>query len=123
MSELAAFAAVTSGLTTAISIGRAVIDAKEHYDAAAFRLKLADMMLALADAKTAMAEVQDELRAKDDTIRALQDTLKLRGDVVKHGNAYWMKDAAGKPTGDPYCIACWDKDHRLCHLANKTYGA
>jgi hypothetical protein len=122
MPDIATIGALGSSIKTAIDIGKAVIAAQGSLDTAELRLKLADMITALASAKIELTEVQDALRAKDEQIAELQDALRNRDEVVKNWDAYYKKNADGAAIGHPFCMVCWERDHKLHHLLMHRSG-
>jgi hypothetical protein len=117
MPDVTALAAIGSNIKVAYDLGKAILDAKGQLDAAELKLRLADMIGALAEARMEIASAQDELRGKDDRIKELLSALDLREDVVREYDAYYSKGANENPIGQPYCMACWERDHKLFHLA------
>lgn len=45
-------------------------------------------------------------------------TIKTEPELIRDGDAYYKKDANGAPVGHPYCINCWENDHRLSSITN-----
>jgi hypothetical protein len=117
MPDVTALAAIGSNIKVAYDLGKAILEAKGQLDAAELKLKLADIIGALADAKMEIASAQDELRDKDARIRQLEGALETREEVVRLYDAFYQKGPNGKPVGQPYCMACWERDHKLFHLA------
>jgi hypothetical protein len=70
----------------------------------------------LAEAKITLVGVQDELQSRDARLAELDNALAIRADVTKRYDAYYAKNDAGEPVGDPYCLRCWEENHRLFHL-------
>jgi len=111
------FAAVAASLKTAMDIGKAMIDAKGAYEQADLRLKIAELMGELATARSALVDAEEASRQQATEIKRLNEALQINGAIVKEGDAYYDVDADGKPTGDAYCMRCWQADHRLFHLS------
>jgi len=53
----------------------------------------------LADAKVELVELQDVLVANDRRIAELEDAFETKHALVRHGDAYYVADANGKPVG------------------------
>ncbi|GLQ87859.1 hypothetical protein [Dyella flagellata] len=111
------FAAATASLKTAMDIGKAMLDAKGAYEQADLRLKIAELMGELATARGTLADAEDAARQRDAEIKRLNEALQIKSIIVKDGDAYFDIDADGKPTGEAYCMRCWQADHRLFHLS------
>ena len=116
MPDIAAFTAILSGIKTATEITKNIRDADQSMQTAELKLKLAELMGALADIKLEAAGVQNEIAARDEKIKSLEEAFSIKGKVSKLRDAYYMHDANGNLTGDPYCMRCWDIDHKLFAL-------
>lgn len=53
-------------------------------------------------------------------IRNLSASLEARANLIKHMDGYYLADSTGAPSGDPYCLLCWEKDRFLLHLIRKN---
>src|SRR2546430_7758506 len=120
MPDIAAITAIASNLKTAFDIAKAIRDAEIQMQTAELKLKLAELMMALADARGSMAEVQNEVHDKDQTIAELNRALELKAIVVKQYDAYYQVDENGKPSGEQYCLTCWERDHKLFHVVHDS---
>jgi hypothetical protein len=119
MADFGAIASALSGIKTALDIAKGIREANAQLETADFKLRLADMMGALADARISIADVQQQLSEKDAMIEELQTAVANSETVVKRYDAYYSVDEAGNPKGDPFCLKCWEHDHKLHHLAYK----
>jgi hypothetical protein len=120
MADIATIGAFLSSLRTATEIAKAVKDLDLTLEKAELKLKMADLLGSLADARIAAAELQELLQEKEKEIERLNEAVRLKGEVVKSGAAYFLKDANGKPSGDPFCIHCWDAKKELFHLTTNV---
>src|SRR5688572_29585597 len=109
MPDVAALTAIGSNIKVAFDLGKLILDAKGQLDTAQLTLRLAEMISALAIARMELADVQEELLSKDARIRELESALDARATVVRQYDAYYAMNADGKPTGQPYCMACWER--------------
>lgn len=100
---------VLKTLSDAIGIAKAVAEAKNEWDKADLRLKMADVTTALADAKNAVTEAQMELRDKDREIERLTEAFKRIDETVEFDGKYYRKGADGKSLGRAFCPVCWDQ--------------
>jgi len=83
---------------------------------------IADLLNALADAKISIAEARTLIEEKEREINELRAALELSKKLVRHRDAYFETDSNGNPIGDPYCIRCWEADHRAIHLVTSGAG-
>lgn len=107
-------------VNTAIGIGKAVIDAKGAVEKATLNLQIADLMTSLAEAKSAIVDSQERVREKEKEIEQLNDALTNKAAVKKSGDGYdgyYELDAEGRPRGAPFCMRCYEVDHKLVHIA------
>jgi cellobiose-specific phosphotransferase system component IIA len=77
----------------------------------------------LVHAQDAMSSVVTERSDLYNEIRNLSSALELKAKIVKHLDAYYLSDAGEAPSGDPYCLLCWERDHTLLHLIRKSSSA
>jgi hypothetical protein len=111
-------AAALASLKAATDIAKALRESDRSLERAELKLKLAELVGSLAEAKIQLAEVQDLLAAKDRTIAELQEAFESKDTLVRHRDAYYSVDAAGRPAGVPYCLRCWESDHRRRQLVH-----
>lgn len=107
-------------LSAGISALRAVQGADKALNEAEWKLKLADAMSALADAKFALTAVADRTQDLQAEIRRLEGALKTRGEVIRDGDAYYLKNDEGKPSGTPYCMHCFESQSLLMSVRMAT---
>ena len=86
------------------------------FDAAEFKLKIADLNEALADLKMALIDAKDELASKDYEIAKLKEQFRHRAELVEYKGFRYDKTKDGKPKGNPYCPVCEQKLGLLFHL-------
>ena len=106
-------------INTAISIGKAVIQADSAYDQATLKSQLADMMSELANAKIAQIEMIEQNRKLNDEVDRL---LRAEGDItaLKEDDGYYYNpDEAGNPMGWPACPSCLTKEKQITLLVQK----
>jgi DNA repair exonuclease SbcCD ATPase subunit len=112
--------AALGAVNTAIGIGKAVFDAKGAVEKATLNLQIAELMGSLAEAKLAIVDIQDRVREREQEIDALKDALTNKSKVAKRWDAYYDLNAKGEPEGDPYCMRCYEVDHKLVHVARAS---
>ena len=86
------------------------------FERAELKLKLADLLGSLADAKVELVEVQDALIKKDKRIIELEEAFQSKDSFVRNNDAYYAVDANGNPSGVPFCLRCWESEHRKRQL-------
>ena len=118
MPDIATIGAILTSLKTATEIAKAIKDLDATVEKAELKLKLADLLGSLADAKIAGVELQELLQEKQKEIERLREALAFKARVVKAGDAYFLKNDTGLPSGEPYCVHCWEGEHALFHLVH-----
>lgn len=116
--------AVVNGLKAATDIAKTLREMDISLEKAEAKMKLADLVSALADAKVSAADAQLLINDKDRQIRELQEALETKANLVRHGEAYYLADGSEDSDDGPYCLRCWEVDHRLVHtLRDPVRGA
>lgn len=87
---------------------------------AELKLKLADLLSSLADAKIELVEVQEVLAEKDKRIAELEDAFQNKDSLVRRYDAYYTGDENGEPNGVPYCLRCWENEHKKRQLVHDS---
>jgi len=116
MAYLATISAALGSLKAATDIAKFLRESDLSLEKAELKLKLADLVSALADAKMELVEVQDLLIEKDKRIVELQEAFEIKDNLIRHNDAYYFIDSEGKAFGIPYCLRCWENDHRKRQL-------
>ena len=117
--DMTTVSAAMTSIKAATDIAKYLIESGVSLESADNKLKLADLITSLAEARTALVEAQEVLAEKDRRIKELEESLVIKGDIILYGDAYYFKDANGKPTGKAYCLHCWEKDHKLFTLIDR----
>jgi hypothetical protein len=115
--DLTVLTAALTSLKTATDIAKALRDNNIAVEKAELRLQLAEIIGALADAKIQLVELRETIDAKDAKIGELERAFEAKDSLIRYRDGYYRVDAAGEPTGVPYCLRCWDVDHRQSQLA------
>jgi hypothetical protein len=123
MPDLATIGAALSSLKTATDIVKFLRSSDLSLERAELKLKLADLLSSLADAKIELIEVQETLAEKDKKIAELEDAFHKKDSLVRQYDAYYTADDKGKPTGVPYCLRCWENDHKQRQLVHNSSGS
>jgi hypothetical protein len=120
MPDLATIGAALSSLKTATDIVKFLRESDLSLERAELKLKLADLLSSLADAKIELVEVQETLLEKDKRISELEDAFQKKDSLVRQRDAYYTADENGKPIGVPYCLRCWENDHKQRQLVHDS---
>ncbi len=99
-----------SAIGQAIDAVKALKDFERKFDAAQFKLQIADHTAALADAKLSVVGMQEELNSKNREIENLKANFRQRTDTIAYDGFRYEIGADGKPTGYPYCNRCMTID-------------
>lgn len=118
MPDFATIGAVLSSLKTATEITKFLRETDLSLERADLKLKLAELIEALADAKIVLVEVQETLAGKDQRIADLEEAFNSKDDLVRRYDAYYAADLEGKPIGVPYCLRCWETEHKKRQLVH-----
>lgn len=120
MPDLATIGAALSSLKTATDIVKFLRESDLSLERAELKLKLADLLSSLADAKIELVEVQEVLAEKDKRIAELEDAFQNKDSLVRRYDAYYTGDENGEPNGVPYCLRCWENEHKKRQLVHDS---
>jgi len=104
---------VLNYVKSALDLAKTIREMDVSLASAELKGKLADMTSTLADVKVSLVEIQETLTEKDKRIKDLEEAFELRGDLARQGDAYYFKNAEGKPAGVAHCLRCWINDHKI----------
>lgn len=116
MVDIAAIGAVLNSLKTATDIAKFIRESDLSLERAELKMKVADLVGALADVKMQVVEFQDSFAAKEQRIKELEDAFQAKDTLVRRYDAYYHADNEGSPMGVPYCLRCWENDHKQRQL-------
>lgn len=115
---IAELGAAIAGLKVGIDLLRGVTAADKALGEADLKMKLNDAASRMIDAQQALMDARLSLEEQAKEIARLDDALAIRSTVVRAGSAYYDADVnSGQPVGEGYCMRCYERDHRLYHLA------
>lgn len=120
MPDLATIAAALSSIKTATDIAKFLRESDLSLERAELKNKLADLVSALADTRMELVDVQETLTVKDKRIAELEEAFESKDALVRRYDAYYATDAEGGPSGVPYCLRCWETDHKKRQLVHDT---
>ena len=116
MPDIAAISAVLSSLKTATDIAKFIRESDLSLERAELKLKIADLVGALADVKLELVELQETFAGKEQRIRELEEAFQAKDTLVRRYDAYYRTNTEGQPVGVPYCLRCWENDHKQRQL-------
>jgi hypothetical protein len=123
MPDIAAISAFLGSLKHATDLAKFLKAADASVAQAELKFKTAELIEALTEAKMSAAELQEVLRKRDEEISRLTKALALKAEVVKDGDAYFRKDDQGEPSGEPFCVHCWEIKSVLAHLVRDAQSS
>jgi len=118
MPDIAAISAILSSIKTATDIAKAIRESDVSLERAELKLKIADLVSALADVKLELTGLQETFEAREQRIEELDEAFQAKDSLVRRYDAYYRADARGRPIGVPFCLRCWETDHRQRQLVN-----
>ena len=118
MPDIATISAALTSLKAATDIAKFLRESDVSLEKADLKLKIADLVSALADTKIKLAEIQEGQIEKDKKIAELQEAFEIKDNLIRPQgyDAYYITDAEGNPVGVPYCLRCWENDHKKRQL-------
>jgi rRNA maturation endonuclease Nob1 len=116
MPDLATIGAALGSIKTATEIAKFLRESDISLEKAELKLKLAELLVSLSDAKVELVAVQDELAQKDKQIAELNSAFEAKDDLVRRGDGYYAMDERGEATGKPFCLRCWESNHKQRQL-------
>lgn len=119
MTDLNVFTSALSCISTATEIAKIIKDGAAGLEKAEYKMKMAELLEALADTKVKMVEIKEALAAKDEKIKELEKAFEIKEEILKYRDAVYLKNSANKPTGEPFCLCCWQQQRKLSHLATE----
>ncbi len=114
--EMTSITAAIASVKKATDIVAALSRRDVTLEKAELKLRLAEVVGDLAEARLSLVQASEALNDKEEEIQRLAEALRIKDSVIRHGDAYYSIDAGGAPTGEPYCLHCWESAKRLCHL-------
>lgn len=120
MVDIATIGAVLSSLKTATDIAKFIRESDLSFERAELKLKVADLVGALADVKMELVEFQEDFAGKERRIKELEDAFQAKDTLVRRYDAYYRADNEGSPMGVPYCLRCWEHDHKQRQLVHNA---
>lgn len=103
-----------TALTAAIDVTKAMRNAEKNFDAATYKLHLAELMTTLSEARMELVTAREAAMEKDVEFERLRQTLAAQGELVEaRGGFKYRAGEAGQPTGLPICPSCEQRLGRI----------
>lgn len=103
-----------AAVSQALDVVKGMRAVEKSFDAATYKIQVADLMTALSDAKLELVAAREAATAKDAEFERLKATLAGQAELVDgRGGFKYRADAAGQPAGLPVCPTCEQRDGRL----------
>lgn len=118
MPDMTAIAVVLGSLKTATEIAKFIRESDISIERAELKLKVADLVSALADLKMELVELQETFAAKEQRIQELEAAFQSKDPLERRYDAYYRTNPEGEPLGVPYCLRCWETDHKQRQLVH-----
>ena len=115
-------AAAISSINFTIEGVKALSKASGAIERAELKLQLAEMMGALAEVKLELTQAMEDRTFHQQQIARLEEALRIKETVRREGDAYYKLDENGNAVGEPYCLRCWEVEHRLHTLVRGRMG-
>jgi hypothetical protein len=90
----------------ALDVVKKLRDLEKNFDAATFRMEIANLQLALSDAQIALSQAQLTIAERDAEIRRLKEVQAGKMPVVQYRGYNFGIDSSGRPIGLPFCRTC-----------------
>ncbi|MCZ4271451.1 hypothetical protein [Maritalea porphyrae] len=101
--------AVISGISTSLTIVKTIKDIDKNFDAAQYKLQIAELIGNLAETKIAMVELADTLAAQEVEIDRLKQFAVDIDKLRKYGDNFYPNPNEQGLRQFPYCPHCIDK--------------
>ena len=103
-----------SAVGTAIEVAKGMRAVEKNFDAATYKIQIADLMTALSDARLELVAARDAALEKEAAFEELKSTLTRQSELVQaRGGFKYLADADGRPRGYPVCPTCEQRDGKL----------
>jgi hypothetical protein len=112
MADMTMITAGLNSLKAAIDIAKFLKESSSAIDKAVMDNKLAELYSELAETKMKFVDLKEALTEKDKTIKELEEAFDSRDSLIRSGDAYYKSTEDGKPFGVPYCLKCWETNHK-----------
>jgi hypothetical protein len=116
MAEITLITAALAGVKHAIDIVRLLGESTTSLEQAEQKFKLAELTGSLAETMVQLANIQISLIEKDQKIKELEEAFQSKDSLIRVLDAYYEVGPDGNPIGEPYCMNCWQVNHKKYYL-------
>jgi len=103
-----------AAVSQAVDVVKGMRAVEKSFDAATYKIQIADLMTALSDAKMELLAARDAATAKDAELERLKMTLASQDELVDgRGGFKYRANAERQPSGLPICPTCEQRDGRI----------
>ena len=103
-----------SAVSVAIDVAKGMRAAEKNFDAATYKIQIADLMTALSEARLELVAARESGDEKDAQFEQLKRTLDLQSELVEaRGGFKYRAGQDNQPAGFPICPTCEQKDGRV----------
>jgi regulator of replication initiation timing len=64
--------------------------------------------------------LKSQAAEKDQKIKELEEAFQSKDSLVRERDCLYDMGLDGRPTGEPYCMHCWEREHKKYHLHKST---
>ena len=75
--------------------------------------KMVELQGEIVDFQSKIVEKEEKIEESKKEISRLRNAMKIKKKVIRYGDYVFEKNKKGKPTGNPYCLYCWEYNHLL----------
>lgn len=98
----------------AIEVAKGMRAVEKNFDAATYKVQIADLMTALSDARLELVAAREAASEKNAQFEELKRTLQGQESLVEVSSGFKYKmNESGQPAGLPVCPTCEQRDGRL----------
>lgn len=103
-----------AAVSQAIDVAKGLRAVEKGWDAAGYKVKIAELMTALSDARMELVAAREAATDKDAEFERLKATLAGQASLVEaRGGFKYRSDDKGQPAGLPVCPTCEQRDGRM----------
>lgn len=78
--------------------------------------KIVELEGEIIDLTREKRSLEEIISEKDKEIQRIKDALELKPKLIKQYDAYYQINDKGEATGEPYCMHCWEVNHKAIYL-------
>ena len=102
-----------SAVGQAIDVAKGMRAVEKNFDAAAYKVQIADLMTALSEARMELVAAREAANEKEAQFEELKRTLTGQSELIETASGFKYKSMEDRPLGLPVCPTCEQRDGRL----------